>query len=42
MAIASAEWLMAMSTGRPSAASIPQDAPPPPAKLSTTSSPGSP
>jgi hypothetical protein len=34
-AIASASWLMAMSGERPSAISMPVDAPPPPAKEST-------
>ncbi|MNP27001.1 hypothetical protein D3C76_1198870 [compost metagenome] len=36
MEIASGSWLMAISGLRPSAISIPVDAPPPPAKLSTT------
>ena len=40
MATALASWLMAMSIGRPIARSMPSDAPPPPAKLSTTISSG--
>jgi hypothetical protein len=38
IASASASWLIAMSGERPSARSMPVDAPPPPAKLSTISS----
>ena len=38
VAIASGSWLIAMSTGRPVASSIPQEAPPPPAKLSIINS----
>ena len=33
--IASGSWLMAIATGRPVASSMPVEAPPPPAKLST-------
>ena len=39
IARATGSWLMAISTGRPMACSMPVEAPPPPAKLSTTSSP---
>jgi hypothetical protein len=38
IATASGLWLMATSTGRPKACSMPVLAPPPPAKLSTMSS----